>query len=114
MLMKGRILVGSLREFKTKKGDTLPKASVKVADMGPECASDVITYWIDFLGDAALSQTELDSVMGEEFMIDIRLARASKGSNGNAYLNVAGGAIVDASGHVVQSGLRQRQMKKAS
>jgi hypothetical protein len=114
MLMKGRILVGSLREFKTKKGEALPKASVKVVDMGPECSSDVVTYWIDFLGDAAPSQVELDSAMGEEFAIDVRLCRVSLGRDGKAYLNLNGGAIIDAQGQVLQAGLRQRQLKKAS
>ncbi len=109
MQMRGRILVGSLREFKTRKGETLPKASIKVADMGPECASDVVTYWIDLLGDAALSQVELDSVLGEEYTIDVRLCRSSLGRDGKAYLNLTGGAITDERGQIVQRGLRDRR-----
>lgn len=108
MQMRGRILVGSLREFKTRKGETLPKTSIKVADMGPECSSDVVTYWIDLLGDAALSQVELDSVLGEEYSIDVRLCRSSLGRDGKAYLNLSGGAITDAQGRVVQHALRER------
>lgn len=114
MQMQARILVGSLREIKTKKGTQLHKSSLKVLDIGSECGSDVSTYWIDFLGDAALSQVELDSVVGNEFTIDVRFVKATKGNNGNAYLNVAGGAIVTGDGQVVQSALRDHQLKQAS
>lgn len=114
MQMQARILVGSLREIRTKKGASLRKLSLKVLDVGSECGSDVSTYWIDFLGDAALTQVELDSVMGNEFTIDVRFVKATKGNNGNAYLNVSGGAIAAADGRVVQASLRDHQMKEAS
>lgn len=114
MQMQARILVGKVTEVRTKKGQSLSKASLKVLDLGPECGSDVTMYWIDFLGDAAVSQVELDSVMGEVFTIDVRYTRASLGKNGNAYLNMAGGAIVTADGQIVQVGLRNQHTKKAS
>lgn len=113
MQMQARILVGSLREVKTKKGTNLAKSSVKVLDIGPECGSDVTTYWIDFLGDAALSQVELDSIVGEEFTIDVRFVRSSMG-NGKAFLNVSGGAITSGDGHIVQRALNEQHMKRAS
>ncbi len=113
MQMQGRILVGSVREVKTKKGAKLPKCSVKVLDLGPECGSDVSTYWIDFLGDAALDQVELDSAMGSEFTIDIKFVRSSF-ANGKAYLNISGGAILNADGLVLQAGLRNHHQKLAS
>ncbi len=113
MQMQGRILVGSVREFRTRKGETLPKSSIKVVDMGAECGSDVVTYWIDFLGDSAVTQAELDDIVGTECTVDIRFCRSSLGKDGKAYQNVAGGAITNASGQVVQSRLRTRQ-KKAS
>lgn len=113
MLMQGRVLVGKIQQITTKKGQ-VAKSALKVADMGPECSSDVVVYWIDFLGDAALTQTELDSILGEQFTIDVRLVQASRGNDGRTFLNVKGGAIVTADGQVVQSNLRQRQMKKAS
>ena len=114
MQMQGRVLVGSVREVKTKKGAKLPKCSVKVLDLGPECGSDVSTYWVDFLGDAALDQVELDSAMGSEFTIDIKYVRSSAGKDGKAYLNVTGGAIVNADGLVLQASLRNHQQKLAS
>lgn len=111
MKMQGRVLVGSVREFKTRKGETLPKASLKVVDMGIECSSDVTIYWVDFLGDAALTQMELDSVVGGEFTLDVKFVRASAGKEGKAYLNMAGGAITNAAGQVVQLGLRTSDRK---
>lgn len=114
MQMQARILVGSLREVKTKKGAQLRKSSLKVCDVGTECGSNITTYWIDFLGDAALDQVELDSVMGNEFTIDVAFAKASLGKNGNTYLNMTGGAIFTADGRVVQSALRDHQQKRAS
>jgi hypothetical protein len=114
MLMQGRVLVGKIQQITTKKGQ-LAKSALKVVDMGPECSSDVIVYWIDFLGDAALTQVELDSILGEQFTIDIRLVQASKGNDGRTFLNVKGGAIVTPDGQVVQAGLRHRQeLKRAS
>jgi hypothetical protein len=113
MLMQGRVLVGKIQQITTKKGQ-LSKAALKVADMGPECSSDIVVYWIDFLGDAALTQTELDSILGEQFTIDVRLVQAT-GNSGRTFLNIKGGAIVSHDGHVVQSGLRQRdELKRAS
>jgi hypothetical protein len=113
MQMQARILVGSLREVKTKKGESLRKTSLKVLDIGPECGSEVATYWIDFLGDAALDQVELDSVMGGEFVVDVRFVRASE-SKGKAYLNLSGGAIATSEGWIVQSALRDHQLKQVS
>jgi len=114
MQMQARILVGSLREATTRKGEKLPKCSLRVLDLGIECGSDVTTYWIDFLGDAALNQDELDSVMGGEFTIDIRSVRSSLGKNGKAYLNMSGGAVTNADGLVLQPGLRNHHQKLAS
>ncbi len=113
MQMQARILVGKVTEVRTRKGQPLSKASLKVLDLGPECGSDVTTYWIDFLGDAAFSQVELDSIMGEEYTIDVRFVRASC-KDTKAYLNLSGGAIADADGQIVQPALRNHHMKKAS
>jgi hypothetical protein len=58
MLLSGQILTGTTTTFNTKKGSTLQKAKLKILDLGPE-ASGGDLYWIDFLGEAALSDEEL-------------------------------------------------------
>jgi hypothetical protein len=113
MQMQARVLAGSVREFRTKAGKQLPKSSVKVLDMGPECGSDVTTYWVDFLGDAALTTDELESIVGTEVTVGIRSCRSSLGNNGKVFQNISGAAILDHSGRVVQAGLAHSQ-KKAS
>lgn len=113
MQMQARVLAGSVREIKTKKGP-LPKASVKVLDMGPECGSDVVTYWIDFLGDAALTADELESIVGSECTVSVRSIRSSAGQNGKVFQNIAGAAILDGHGQVVQASLAHHTQRKAS
>jgi hypothetical protein len=112
--MQARVLAGSVREFRTKKGAMLPKASVKFLDMGPECGSDVTTYWVDFLGDAALTADELEAIVGSEVTVGIRSCRSSAGQNGKVFQNISGAAILDHEGRVVQAGLTRQSHKKAS
>ena len=62
MRLEGTALMGSTQTITTKKGDDLQKTKLKVMDMGPE-ANGGDLYWIDFLGEAALSDEELDAIL---------------------------------------------------
>jgi hypothetical protein len=53
----------------------------------------VNVYWIDFMGDAALSSTELEKVHHAEVTIEIRRITSSL-YNGKAYMNISGGMIL--------------------
>ncbi len=104
MQLQGQILTGSTQTIATKKGDHLQKTRLKVLDLGPE-ASGGDLYWIDFLGDAALSDDELRQVTRQQVSVEVRRMYASAGKNGGAYLNAAGGAV-HFNGQVIQRGLR--------
>lgn len=104
MQLQGQILTGSTQTIATKKGDHLQKTRLKVLDLGPE-ASGGDLYWIDFLGDAALSDDELRQVTRQQVSVEVRRMYASAGKNGGAYLNAAGGAVLF-NGQVIQRGLR--------
>jgi hypothetical protein len=113
MQMIGRILSGMVSSIDTKKGTKLPKTRLKVLDLGDEVQGDVQFYWIDFLGDVALSETELDQVRGQQVTVDIRRVTPSLGKDGKAYVNVSGGMVLDAQGKPVQAALRQKQARSA-
>jgi hypothetical protein len=112
MLLSGQILTGSTTTFNTKKGGTLQKAKLKILDLGPE-ASGGDLYWIDFLGEAALSDEELQRVRRQQVEVEVRSMRASAGSKGGVFLNANGGAI-RLNGQVVQKGLRNGVASAAS
>jgi hypothetical protein len=105
MLLNGQILTGSTQTIATKKGDHLQKTRLKVLDLGVE-ASGGDLYWIDFLGEAALTDDELRAVARQQVELEVRRMYASKGANGGAYLN-ANGRAVRHEGRVVQRALRQ-------
>ncbi len=90
MLLNGQILTGSTQTIATKKGDHLQKTRLKVLDLGVE-ASGGDLYWIDFLGEAALTDDELRAVARQQVELEVRRMYASKGAKGGAYLNANGG-----------------------
>lgn len=94
MQMNAKVLAGTTQILSTKKGTQLEKTRLKVLDTGVEVASDVQVYWIDFIGDAALSEDELASINHEEVVIEIRRVSATAGRDGRAYLNISGGLIL--------------------
>lgn len=105
MEMHGKVLSGVVQTLTTKKGERLNKTRLKVLDVGAEVAGDVQVYWIDFLGEVALSESEMAAVQHQEVVIDIRRINPTLGKDGKAYLNISGGALVQ-NGQVVQTALR--------
>ena len=93
MQLSGKILAGTTTTLTTKKGTQLDKTRLKVLDTGEETAGDVVVYWVDFMGDAALSDAELAQVNHQEAVIEIRKVTASV-YNGKSYLNLSGGLII--------------------
>lgn len=114
MRLNGQILTGNTQTIATKKGDHLQKTRLKVLDLGPE-ASGGDLYWIDFLGDAALTDDELRQVSRQTVEVEVRRMYASSGKQGGAFLNASGGAVT-LNGQIVQRGLRTAQsaQQKAS
>lgn len=106
MQLSGQILTGSTQTIATKKGDHLQKTRLKVLDLGPE-ASGGDVYWIDFLGDAALTDEELRQVSRQAVTVEVRRMYASAGKQGGAFLNASGGAVVH-NGQIVQKALRSQ------
>lgn len=104
MQLSGQILTGSTQTIATKKGDHLQKTRLKVLDLGPE-ANGGDVYWIDFLGDAALTDEELRQVSRQQVTVEVRRMYASAGKNGGAFLNASGGALI-LNGQIVQKTLR--------
>src|SRR5437868_4538157 len=104
MLLTGQILTGSTQTLNTRKGGTLAKARLKILDLGPE-ASGGDLYWIDFLGEAALTDEELRQVTRQQVAVEVRRLYASQGKQGGAFLNASGGAV-RLNGQVIQKGLR--------
>lgn len=107
MQLSGQILTGSTQTIATKKGDHLQKTRLKVLDLGPE-ANGGDVYWIDFLGDAALTDEELRQVSRQQVTVEVRRMYASAGKNGGAFLNASGGALI-LNGQIVQKTLRSAQ-----
>ena len=104
MMLSGQILTGSTQTIATKKGDHLQKTRLKILDLGPE-ASGGYLYWIDFLGEAALTDDELRNVARQQVAVEVRRLYASQGKQGGAFLNASGGAV-RLNGQVIQKGLR--------
>jgi hypothetical protein len=104
MQLSGQILTGSTQTIATKKGDHLQKTRLKVLDLGAE-ANGGDVYWIDFLGDAALTDEELRQVSRQQVTVEVRRMYASAGKTGGAFLNASGGAVI-LNGQVVQKTLR--------
>jgi hypothetical protein len=103
MQLIGKIITGTSTTIATKKGAQLDKTRLKVLDMGDETAGDVTVYWVDFIGDAALSDADLTKVNHQEVTIEIRRITCSM-YNGKAYMNLSGGMIL-LGGNPVQSKL---------
>ena len=105
MRLEGTALMGSTQTIATKKGDHLQKTKLKIMDLGPE-ANGGDLYWIDFLGEAALTDEELKQILRQQVVVEVRRMYASAGKQlGQAYLNASGGAILR-EGEVVQRNLR--------
>ena len=103
MQLIGKIIAGTSTTITTKQGAKLDKTRLKVLDLGDETAGDVTVYWVDLMGDAALSDEQLNKVHHQEVTIEIRRVSASL-YNGKAYLNVSGGMVL-LSGNPVQDKL---------
>ena len=113
MQLTGQILTGSTQTIATKKGGTLEKTKLKIMDIGPEASGGDI-YWIDFLGEAALTDEELDAILRQPVLIEVRRIYLSTGNQpGRSYLNASGGAVLQ-NGQIVQSGLRSQRLARAS
>ncbi len=101
MKLLAKVLHGSTQTITTKKGTKLEKTRLKVQDVGDEVNGDLLAYWIDFLGENALSDGELTAILREEVEIDIKRISASAGDKGGAFLNLTGGLVYQG-GKVVQ------------
>jgi hypothetical protein len=111
--IEGLALAGSTEIISTKKRGDLQKTKLKVMDMGPE-ANGGDLYWIDFLGDASFSDEELDAILRQPVVIEVRRIYISTSNQpGRSYLNVSGGAVIQ-NGQIVQSGLRSQRLARAS
>ncbi len=105
MKLLAKVLHGSTQTITTKKGTKLAKTRLKVQDVGEEVNGDLLAYWIDFLGEYALTEAELATILREEVEIDLKRVSASAGDQGGAFLNLTGGAIFH-QGHMVQGRAR--------
>jgi hypothetical protein len=106
MKIEGTILQAKSQTLTTKAGAQLQKTKLRVLDTGLEADGGDI-YWIDFLGEAALSDDELEQVHRQQVVIELRKVYATSGSKPNsAYLNANGRAVLF-NGQVVQKGLRE-------
>jgi len=113
MQLIGKVLASKTDMIATKKGGQLAKTRMKVLDTGDEAAGEAQIYWIDFWGDAALSDDERDSIHHEEVTIEIRRVSASAGKDGRAYLNMTGGLVL-LGGMPVQAKLGANTVKKSA
>lgn len=113
MQLNGKVMSGFTTSFQTKKGDTLNKTRLKILDTGEEVGDELNTYWVDFLGDAALTEDDIDQIRKQEVVIEVRRASASLGKNGTAYLNITGGAVLF-QGMPVQSKLLGKAGRKTA
>jgi hypothetical protein len=105
MQLTAQVLMGSTQTLTTKKGEALQKTKLKLIDIGPE-ASGGDLYWVDFLGEAALSEEELRQINRQQVVVEIRRMYASAGKQqGQAYLNASGGAV-KVNGSAIQPRLR--------
>ena len=93
MQLIGKIIAGTSTTITTKQGSKLDKTRLKILDVGDETAGDVNVYWVDFMGDAALTAEQLDKVNHQDATIEIRRISASL-YNGKAYMNISGGMIL--------------------
>jgi hypothetical protein len=93
MKILAKVLFGTTATVTTKKGTQLEKTRLKVQDVGEEVNGDLLAYWIDFLGDNALSQAELTAVLHTEVEVDIKRVSATAGQKGGVFLNLTGGWV---------------------
>ena len=100
MKLQGKVLVGNTTTLQTKAGKALEKTRLKVQDVGEETGGDLLAYWIDFLGESALTESQIAAILHEEVSIEIRRAGASAGKQGGAFLNMTGGSIYVQGNHV--------------
>jgi len=101
MKLLAKVLHGSTQMITTKKGTKLEKTRLKVQDVGDEVNGDLLAYWIDFLGENALTEAELAAILKTEVEIDIKRVSVSAGDKGGAFLNLTGGPVYQ-TGKLVQ------------
>jgi hypothetical protein len=94
MQMNGKVLAGTTMVVNGKNGKSFDKTRLKVQDVGSEMDSDIQWYWIDFIGNAALTDDEVESILHEEVVIEIHRVSASNGKDGRAFFNINGGPIL--------------------
>src|SRR5262245_8653567 len=113
MQLTAQVLTGSTQTISTKKGDPLQKTKLRLIDIGPE-ANGGDLYWTDVRGDSALSDAELENVLHQRVVVEVRRMYASAGrQQGQAYLNASGGAT-RLNGEVVQPCMRAQGQRAAS
>lgn len=113
MQLQGKVMGGTTTIITTKQGNKLDKTRLKVLDIGEEAAAELNWYWVDFIGDAALTEQQMADLRGKEVVVQIRRISMSGGNNGKSYLNVSGGLILPLhGGEPIQAKLAQSQMSK--
>ncbi len=107
MKLQAKVLAGQTESLMTKKGEPVQKTRLKVQDVGAE-VTDLLAYWVDFFGEYALTQEQIESLLHQEVEIEIRrVAVAEKDGKavvtktGRGLLNLSGGRLLH-QGHVVQ------------
>ena len=93
MQLQGKVIAGTSTTITTKQGSKLDKTRLKVMDIGEEAAGDVNVYWIDFMGDAALNDTQLAAVNHQDVIIEVRRVTSSIYKD-KAYMNIIGGLVL--------------------
>jgi hypothetical protein len=93
MQLIGKILSGTTTTITTKKGTQVAKTRLRILDQGDEAADEIMAYFVDFMGDAALTAEQYDQVLHQNVTVEIRRITCSM-SNGRAFMNVTGGIIL--------------------
>ncbi len=93
MQVVGKVMAGVATNFTNKQGSKVDKTRLRILDLGDEAASDLNAYWVDFIGEAALTEAQLKQITHQEVTVELRRVYASL-YNGKAYLNITGGLIL--------------------
>jgi hypothetical protein len=113
MQLQGKVMGGKTVTITTKQGNHLDKTRLRFLDIGEEAAMDLVDYWVDFIGDAALTEQQIHDLRGKEVVVQIKRVSMSLGSNGKSYLNISGGLILPLhGGEPIQPKLAQSQMSR--
>jgi hypothetical protein len=93
MQLIGKVMTGNVTTFSNKQGGKVDKTRLRILDQGDEAANELMAYWVDFLGDASLTDAQLQHITHQEVTIELRKVYASI-YNGKSYLNLTGGIIL--------------------